>query len=347
MLETIGYGPAVAEDFAPYAMAADASVGRVVRVDRGVVSLLTEDGPARATIGGGLLAEVARDPVAGPCTGDWVVVRSWPHDRRTVELVLPRRTSVVRATAGESSHGQLLCANVDLVAAVVALHPTPVLAKVERLLALAWESGATPVVVLTKADLVSDAALVAEDVADVAPGVEVLVASTVTGQGLDRLRELVGGSGTLALVGASGHGKSSLANALVGAEVLRTRSIRDDGRGRHTSVRRELAVLPGGGAVVDTPGLRGVGLIDAETGLALTFADVDALAARCRFADCAHDREPGCAVTAAVADGTLGVRRFESWQRLQRELAWMARRQDARARVERRRARSLKEGGRT
>ena len=148
MLETIGYGPAVAEDFAPYAMAADASVGRVVRVDRGVVSLLTDDGPVRATIGGGLLAEVARDPVAGPCTGDWVVVRSWPHDRRTVELVLPRRTSVVRATAGESSHGQLLCSNVDLVAAVVALHPTPVLAKVERLLALAWESGATPVVVL-------------------------------------------------------------------------------------------------------------------------------------------------------------------------------------------------------
>lgn len=337
MLEKIGYGEEVAEEFARWA-AADASVGRVVRVDRGVVSVLTDHGPLRATPGGTVLAATAADPVAAPCTGDWVVVRSWPDHRHTVEHVLPRRTSVVRAGAGKSSHAQVLCANVDVVGVVVALHPAPVLAKVERLLALAWESDARVVVVLTKADLVSDAELVAEDVAAVAPGAEVVVASSVTGEGVDRLRALTG-SGTLALLGASGHGKSSLTNALVGAEVLATRTIRDDGRGRHTSVRRELVPLPGEGAVVDTPGLRGVGLVDAETGLAHAFADVDLLAQGCRFDDCAHGQEPGCAVTAAVADGRLGVRRFESWQRLQRETARETRRAEARVREERRRAR--------
>jgi ribosome biogenesis GTPase len=189
--------------------------------------------------------------------------------------------------------------------------------------------------VLTKADLVGDAELLAEDVADAAPGVEVLVVSVVSGRGVDDLRSRLEGRLTLALLGASGHGKSSLTNALVGAEVLTTRTIREDGRGRHTSVRRELVPLPGGGAVIDTPGLRGVGLIDAEAGIAHTFADVEALAARCRFNDCAHDGEPGCAVAAAIDAGTLPVRRFESWQRLQRELRWIASRTDARLRAER------------
>ena len=338
VLETIGFDEEVAGDYARFD-AADSLVGRVVRVDRGVVSVLAEDGPLRVTLGGGVLAAMAADPAAGPCTGDWVVVRAWPDHRHTLEHVLPRRTALVRSTAGRSSHGQVLCANVDLVAVVVALHPEPVPAKVERLMALAWESGATPLVVLTKADLVGDAELLAEDLAAVVPGARVLVTSTTTGEGLPELRALVG-TGTLALVGASGHGKSSLTNALVGASVLRTREIREDGRGRHTSVRRELACLPGGGAVVDTPGLRGVGLVDVDRGLARTFADVEALAAGCRFDDCAHGDEPGCAVTAAVAEGTLGLRRFESWQRLQRELAWENRRQDARLRTERRRTRT-------
>jgi ribosome biogenesis GTPase len=218
---------------------------------------------------------------------------------------------------------------------VVALHPVPVLAKVERLVTLAWESGARPLVVLTKADAVTDADLVAEDVADTTPGVDVVVVSAVTGAGVDALRDRVEGRLTLALLGASGHGKSSLTNALVGAEVLATREIRDDGRGRHTSVRRELVPLPGGGAVVDTPGLRGVGLVDADAGIARTFDDVEALTAGCRFRDCAHRGEPGCAVAAALQDGTLSARRFESWQRLQRELRWNASRRDARLRAER------------
>jgi ribosome biogenesis GTPase len=218
---------------------------------------------------------------------------------------------------------------------VASLHPAPAVSRIERLVALAWESGAQPLVILTKADLVPDAHLVAEDVAAATPGVEVIVCSTVTGEGLERIREIVDGNGTIALLGSSGHGKSSLTNALVGTEVLAIKEIRDDGRGRHTSVRRELVVLPGGGAVIDTPGLRGIGLIDADEGVAATFADVEALIGQCRFNDCSHRSEPGCAVRAALESGTLPQRRYESWQKLQREMAWMASRKDARLRAER------------
>jgi ribosome biogenesis GTPase len=340
VLETIGYDP----EMAGWAAAADASVGRVVRVDRGVASVLTEQGLSRVTYGAALLSQIAADPTETPCTGDWCVVRDWPDNRATLETVLPRRTAVVRATAGEQSHGQLLCANADLVGVVVALHPDPVLARVERMMALAWESGAQPVAVLTKADLVPDADLVAQDVADLAAGVEVVCTSTVTGAGVDRLRTLLEGRLTMAMIGTSGHGKSSLANALVGAEALPTREIRADGRGRHTTVRRELVALPGGGALIDTPGLRGIGLIDAEDGLSRAFADIDALAAGCRFSDCAHHGEPGCAVAAALEDGQLPLRRFESWQRLQREVAWMATRKDARLRAARARKRRSSAG---
>lgn len=326
MLETVGYTPQLAR----FAAAADAEIGRVVRVDRGLAEVLTEAGPLRAGYCGDLLAEMAHDPVAGPTTGDWVVVRDWPDHRHTVDRVLPRTTTVVRATAGRQSHGQLLCANVDHVAVVVALHPDPPLARVERLLALAWGSGATPVVVLTKTDLVPDADFVAEDVAAVAPGVEVLCASTVTGRGVQRLRELSAGGRTTALVGASGHGKSSLVNAIAGAEVLGVRQIRPDGRGRHTSVRRELVVLPTGGAVIDTPGLRGIGLLGTLEGLARAFSDVTQLTVRCRYRDCSHRSEPGCAVRVALESGTLPQRRYDSWVELRTEAERAERRRLAR-----------------
>jgi ribosome biogenesis GTPase len=252
----------------------------------------------------------------------------------TIEGLMPRRSAVKRAVVSGRSEGQVLAANVDLVGIVVPLIPDPVLGKLERLLAVAWESGAAPLVLLTKADLVSDAMMVAEDVRSAAPGAEVLCCSVVTHQGIGELRTMLGSGGTLALVGSSGGGKSSLVNALVGADVLTTRAIRDDGRGRHTSVRRELVTLPAGGAVIDTPGLRGVGLIDAAGGLAATFADVEEFVRQCRFSDCRHLSEPDCAVQAAVADGTLPQRRYESWLKLHREMAWMQRRSDARLRAE-------------
>jgi ribosome biogenesis GTPase len=309
--------------------------GRVARVDKGLCTVVTEHGPIRASYGSALLDACAVDAQSGPCTGDWCLVRSWPDGPVTVEAVLERRTSVVRAAASGTSTGQVLVANVDVLVVVVALHPEPNLSRVERLVALAWESGARPVIVLTKADLVPDGAMLVEDVRAAAPSVEVIVCSTVTGQGVEDVRDLVAGSLTLGLLGASGHGKSSLTNALVGAEVLVTRQIRDDGKGRHTSVRRELVPLPGGGAVIDTPGLRGVGLQEAEGGgLASTFPDIEALVQQCRFNDCSHELEPDCAVRAAVADGTLSQRRLDSWFRLRRELVWMASRTDARLRAD-------------
>ncbi len=308
--------------------------GRVVRVDRGLCTVLTEAGPVRATLGGDVLDAMVSDHSAGPCTGDWCLVRQWPDGPITVETVAARRTRLVRADASKGSHGQVLAANVDLVALVVALHPEPNLGRVERLLAVAWESGAAPVVVLTKADLVGDADAIAEDVRSAARDVEVICCSTTTGRGLDELRGLLATGRTMVLVGASGHGKSTLSNALVGAEVLATRPIRDDGKGRHTSVRRELVVIPGGGAVIDTPGLRGVGLQADAGSMEQAFPDVEALTRGCRFRDCRHAAEPGCAVTAALESGELRVRRWESWQKLHREAAWAETRADARLRAE-------------
>lgn len=284
-----------------------------------------------------MLDDVAGDVLATPCTGDWALVRDWPDGPTTLEAVLPRRTAIVRADAAGTSQGQVLAANVDLVAVVVALHPEPNLGRMERLLALAWESGATPLVLLTKSDLVTDAEALAEDVGAAAPGVRVICCSTVTGEGVQALSGLLAGQATLALLGVSGHGKSSLTNALLGDDVLAVRSIRDDGKGRHTSVRRELVLLPTGGAVIDTPGLRGVGLHEAGSGMAATFPDVTEFAELCRFGDCGHDGEPGCAVQEAVASGALAVRRLESWRKLQREVAWMASRSDARLRSEQQR----------
>lgn len=307
--------------------------GRVSRVDRGICTVLTSTGPVRATLGGDVLDAMAADATDGPSTGDWCLLRTWSDGPVTIETVLPRRAAVVRADAMGTSRGQVLAANIDLAAVVVGLLPDPNLRRVERLMTLAWQSGGTPVVLLTKADLASDADAVAEDVRAVAPDVDVILCSTVTGVGIDDVRRQLGQHRTMALIGASGHGKSSLTNALVGTDVVVTKAIRADGKGRHTSVRRELVPLPGGGCVIDTPGLRSVGLQD-EGALAEAFADVEELALECRFRDCRHQTEPDCAVLRAVEEGVLSVRRIESWQALQREMAQMAARRDARLRAE-------------
>jgi ribosome biogenesis GTPase / thiamine phosphate phosphatase len=254
---------------------------RVARVDRGAVDLLGGCGPSRATFGGALLASIGDAPLSAPCAGDWVVLRQWTDGRVTVESVLPRRTAVVRARASGESRGQLLAANADSVLVTVSLAVEPDIARFERLVTIAWDSGAQPVLVLTKADLVVDAAYVAGDLTAAAPGVEAVVVSVVTGAGLDRLRALATHGHTLALVGQSGVGKSSLVNALAGEAATRVEPIGAAGKGRHTTVRRELVPVPGGGLLLDTPGLRGVGLLDVESGLSLTFPDIPGLRA-CR-----------------------------------------------------------------
>lgn len=261
--------------------------------------------------------------------------------------VLPRRTAFTRGGVSRDSlgglsgdgQGQVLAANMDVVfVAEPSMHATDFadLGRIERLVALAWESGAQPVVLITKTDLFDDglADLLAE-VAAAVPGVEVHPVSVVRGEGVEAVRAYLAGSRTAVVLGPSGAGKSTLVNALAGEEVMQTQQVRAaDGRGRHTTVRRELILLPGGGLVIDTPGLRRIGLYEMTDGVERVFADIEELAAGCRFSDCGHRKEPGCAVLAAVDAGELPERRLESWYKLQREAAWMAARTDARLRQE-------------
>ena len=300
----------------------DTAPGRVLRADRGVCTVLGAGGVVRASLAGGVLLGAARDPALLPCAGDWVVLRRWPDRRITIEGVLPRRTVLMRRTADKDSTGQVLAANMDTVAVVEPMHPAPDDARVERLLALVWESGARPVLVLSKSDTAPDPAAVARQLARLAPDVPVLPVSASLGEGLGELRDLVTAGRTLALLGRSGAGKSTLVNALAGTDVMAVQQIRNvDGKGRHTTAYRSLILIPGGGAVVDTPGIRGVGLLDTSGGLDRAFADIADLATRCRFGDCRHDGEPGCAVEGALADGSLQSRRLESWRKLHREVA--------------------------
>jgi ribosome biogenesis GTPase len=311
---------------------------RVTRVDRGVCTVVDGAGAHRASLGGGLLCAAASDPVRLPCAGDWVVLRSWPDQRTTIELVLPRRTAIVRAGAGAEATAQVLAANVDTAAVVAAVDPEPDLARIERLLAIAWESGAQPLVILTKVDLAADPQMLADEVSEVAPGVDVYGVSANTGTGVELLRPYVRAGRTLGLLGASGSGKSTLVNALVGASIMGVQAIRRaDGRGRHTTTYRTLVPVPGGGCVIDTPGIRAVGLFDGVAGLERAFADIDELASMCRFNDCTHVATPGCAVLGALATGELAPRRLESWRRLEREIAYELRRSDPHMSVEERR----------
>jgi ribosome biogenesis GTPase / thiamine phosphate phosphatase len=309
----------------------DSAPGRVLRADRGVCTVLDATGVTRASLAGSVLLNAARDPALLPCAGDWVVLRRWPDRRTTIECVLPRRTTLIRRTADKDSSGQVLAANMDTVAVVEPMLPAPDNSRVERLLALAWESGAKPVLVLSKSDTAEDPEAVARQMARVAPDVPVLPISVQRGDGLDEVRRLAGPGRTLALLGRSGAGKSTLRNALAGAEVMPVQDIRRaDGKGRHTTAYRSLVLVPGGGAVIDTPGIRGVGLLDTTGGLDRAFADIAELAAYCRFGDCRHDAEPGCAVVAAVADGSLTPRRLASWRKLLQEVTVESARQSVR-----------------
>ncbi|MFG2680925.1 ribosome small subunit-dependent GTPase A [Streptomyces sp. NPDC048392] len=330
-LAPYGWDAGWESEFAPYA-GQGCLPGRVVRVDRGQCDVVTADGVLRADTA----FVTPDDPLRVVCTGDWVAVEP-DGTPRYVRTCLPRRTAFVRSTSSKRSEGQILAANVDHAVVAVSLAVELDLARIERFLALAWESGAQPLVVLTKADLVPDPVTLAYLVRDVeaaAPGVPVLSVSAEQGEGLDVLAAVVGG-GTAVLLGQSGAGKSTLANALLGEDVMDVRAIRDvDGKGRHTTTTRNLLALPGGGVLIDTPGLRGVGLWDAGNGVGQVFAEIQELADGCRFHDCAHESEPGCAVLAAIDSGELPERRLESYRKLMRENQRIVAKTDARLRAE-------------
>lgn len=296
----------------------------LTRVDRSRYDVLTPSGPVRVAA-----VPAPTDPLSAPTVGDWLALS--PVGCEVVE-VLPRTSLLARGTARGTSKGQPLAANVDYVLLCLGLSGPLPLRRLERLLTLAWESGATPVVVLTKADLCHDVDRAVREVSPHAPGSEVVAVSAALGDVAGLVPYV---TSTLVLLGASGAGKSTVVNALMGTEVMSTGDIRDvDGKGRHTTTHRELIVLPSGGVIIDTPGLRGVALHAADDGLALAFSDVEDLASACKFADCSHVSEPGCAVLSSVVAGDLGQDRVDSWRKLQRELAFQARRTDARLRAE-------------
>jgi ribosome biogenesis GTPase / thiamine phosphate phosphatase len=304
--------------------------GRIARVDRGICTVFAADGIHRAVVPPRFLP---------PAVGDWAAFRPAVAggDDAVLRTLLDRRTGFTRQASGEETAEQVVAANVDVVLLVNALDQRFSLRRVERYLTLGWQSGAQPVILLTKTDLCDDVEAAVAEAETVAFGVPVHAISAGTGENLDVLDRYLSANRTVALLGLSGAGKSTLINRLLNEERLRTQDVRDDGRGRHTTTHRELIPLPGGGVLVDTPGMRAVSLWDGDSGgLEQTFSDVQELAGDCRFADCSHQQEPGCAVTAAVAAGTLAADRLESYNKLLREMRFQEIKQDKRARSDER-----------
>jgi ribosome biogenesis GTPase len=311
---------------------------RVSAQHRGAYKVLTEDGELTAQLAGRLRHDAGWRTGVLPAVGDWTGVRI-EGDAATIVEVVPRRTGFTRqaATDGGATEAQVVAANVDVVFVVAALSidmSPGFLRRLERYLALAWESGAQPVFVLTKADLCDDVDAVVSAVESIAYGVPVHALSNVTGDGVEAVAAYARPGVTVALLGSSGVGKSTLVNRLAGRELLATQEVRSDGVGRHTTTHRELVPLPEGGLLLDTPGMRLLQLWDAGEGVQETFSDVEELARACRFNDCTHHGEPGCTVQEALDGGTLAQDRLDSWRKLQNELEWLERRQNQRLQAE-------------
>ncbi|MDQ3052538.1 MAG: ribosome small subunit-dependent GTPase A [Actinomycetota bacterium] len=300
------------------ALPTDAAVGRVSRVDRGIASVLTPAGTVRARVPNRLLSTQDTDQI--PTVGDWVLLRNKEIDAE-IDQVLDRTSAVTRKVAGERTRAQVVAANVDVVFVVDDASAAPKARRIERYLALVWESGAVPVVLLNKADAAQDPLSAVEHARTVSLGVDVQAVSARTGKGLELLTEHLAPGRTIVLIGPSGVGKSSLVNAFRGEEAVFTQDVRSDGKGRHTTTYRELHRLPSGALLIDTPGLREVGLWASEDGLDQAYTDIVELEEQCQFRDCAHRTEPGCAVAAAIDAGQLDPARFASWRKLQREVA--------------------------
>ena len=333
-LEELGWDAFFADAFEPHEKD-NLIPARVSARHHGPCELFTELGP----MGGVPSGKLADDEL--PAVGDWVAVRPVPGEKKAViEAVLPRRTAFTRKEAGQRTITQVLAANVDTVFVVTAfgfdLNPR----RLERYLTAAWDSGSNPVIVVNKLDIAEDPEAELVEVEPVLMGVPVHSVSAVSGEGLDGLDPYLGLGRTIALLGSSGVGKSTLVNRFAGREVLVTAETSAGGRGRHTTSHRELVPLPSGAVLLDTPGMRELQLWAGEEVLDTTFGEISELAAKCRFSDCSHEQEPGCAVREALSNGTLAAERFTSYRKLQRELRALEIRKDNRLRSEARKERA-------
>jgi ribosome biogenesis GTPase / thiamine phosphate phosphatase len=325
-LEDLGFGPFFATQFDPLVRARPGLVPARIAADGAGIYHLLGSQARLGELSGRLRHELSG--INRPAVGDWVAVTD-DAERAVIHHVLRRRTAMIRRAADTDATAQMIAANVDVFCLVTSANRDLNPRRIERYLTAVWESGANPVVVLNKVDLVDDLPPLRQAVAAVALGVPTVEVSALTGVGVDALRAHVGRGTTVGLVGSSGVGKSSLINRLVGREVQHVSEIReDDARGRHTTTRRELVLLPGAGVLVDTPGMRELGLIEDDGGIDAAFADIAEIAKACRFNDCLHESEPGCAVQAALYAGGLAANRLQSYRKLQREIAAIERRRD-------------------
>lgn len=341
-LVDLGWNDAFAEAFRPH-QAPGRIAGRVGAQYRGGYGVFAQSGNYLADVSGRFRHQ-AQGPADFPAVGDWVVIEPPKHGGRTViHALLPRRTTFSRAVAGGTTVEQVLAANIDDVFIVEALTADPNLRRLERFLTLAWESGATPTVLLTKSDLSDGIQAAVAKASTVTGNASILAVSGVKGTGIKALRKKLAHGRTGVLLGPSGVGKSTLINALCEDELQAVIPVREsDHKGRHTTTHRELFCVPGGGLIIDTPGLREIQLWEGADGVGETFADIESVAMRCRFSNCRHETEPGCAVKEALAGGSLDSTRFASYKKLREELAKLESRQGVRSQVnERRRARLL------
>ncbi|MBP3041272.1 ribosome small subunit-dependent GTPase A [Bacillaceae bacterium Marseille-Q3522] len=306
-------------------------IGRVAMEHKNLYKVWTEAGELLCEISG-KLSYTATERADYPAVGDWVVLHARiAESRGTIYAVLPRKSKFSRKTAGLTTDEQIIAANIDTVFLVQSLNEDLNLRRIERYLLLTWESGANPIIVLTKSDLCGNLPEILEKIETVALGVTVIPISVFANENLAELTPFLQKGKTIALLGSSGVGKSTLTNFLLHEERQAVQSIREaDGKGKHTTTHRELFLLPQGCVLIDTPGMREIQLWDSEEGISQTFADIEELASKCRFRDCKHEEEPGCAVKEAIAKNRLSEERFLSYKKLLRELAFLERKQDRR-----------------
>jgi ribosome biogenesis GTPase len=332
-LEQLGWKSFFDEHFASYAEQGY-TVGRVALEHKHIYRVCTENGDVLAEIAGKMrFNATGREDY--PAVGDWVVLSERAGEGKAIiHAVLPRKSKFSRKQAGNTTEEQIVASNVDTIFLVTALNQDFNVRRIERYLIMAWESGAAPVIILSKSDLCDDVAEKIAQVEAVAFGVPIHAVSSAENEGMEAVEQYLRPGHSIALMGSSGVGKSTLVNRLFGHEILATQGIREgDDKGKHTTTHRELVVRPDGGLLIDTPGMRELQLWSADEGFTDSFQDIESISEQCQFRDCQHNNEPNCAVRQALRDGTLDSGRYENYRKMQRELAYLARKEDKRAQL--------------